>query len=47
MVLAGISQPLDFVVTQPGVYTFACNLNADGDHRASGMVGTLIVDPAP
>lgn len=43
----GSSQRLDFLISKPGTYTFACNLVEEGNHRALGMIGTLIVDPAP
>ena len=39
------SQTLDFVFTRLGVYTFACNLNSEGDHRSQGMLGTIVVAP--
>ncbi len=45
VVLAGTAQTLDFVAPAPGVYVYACNFNADGDHRAMGMKGTLTVEP--
>jgi uncharacterized cupredoxin-like copper-binding protein len=45
VVIEGTAQDLDFVAPAPGVYVFACNFNGDGDHRAMGMKGTLIVEP--
>jgi plastocyanin len=45
--LPGFSQRLDFVISKPGTYVFACNLIEEGDHRSAGMMGTLIVEPAP
>ncbi len=47
LVPPGISQRLEFVISKPGTYTFACNIVEEGDHRSLGMVGTLIVEPAP
>ncbi len=47
LLASGISQRLDFVISKPGTYIFACNINEEGSHRAAGMVGTLIVEPAP
>ncbi len=45
LVLPNTSQKLDLVFNQPGTYTFACNVVADGDHRSAGMTGTLTVTP--
>lgn len=46
-VLPGFSQRIDFVISKPGSYVFACNLTEEGDHRAAGMVGMLIVETVP
>lgn len=43
----GFSQRLDFVIGKPGTYIFVCNITDEGDHRAAGMMGTIIVEPAP
>ena len=44
-VTPGTSQKLDFVFSKPGTYIFACNLTEEGNHRASGMVGKIVVGP--
>jgi plastocyanin len=41
----GMSQKVDFVFSKPGTYVFACNLTEEGNHRGSGMVGTIVVGP--
>lgn len=37
----GQSETIEFVVDEPGTYTYYCSV---GSHRAMGMVGTLIVE---
>ncbi|MBI3740957.1 MAG: cupredoxin domain-containing protein [Chloroflexi bacterium] len=47
LVMPGFSQQLDFVFSKPGMFVYACNLVEEGDHRSLGMLGMLIVEPAP
>jgi plastocyanin len=41
----GMSQKVDIVFSKPGTYVFACNLTEEGNHRGSGMVGKIVVEP--
>ena len=47
VVLPGFSQKVSFVFSKPGNFTFVCNIVDEGDHRSAGMMGTIVIDPAP
>ena len=44
-VAPGTAQKVDLVFSKPGTYVFACNLTEEGNHRGSGMVGKIVVEP--
>lgn len=41
VLLPGQSETIEFVADEPGTYTYYCSV---GNHRAMGMVGTLVVE---
>jgi uncharacterized cupredoxin-like copper-binding protein len=44
-VAPGTMQKVDLVFSKPGTYVIACNLTEEGNHRGSGMVGKIEVEP--